>query len=380
MSGEIVNTRKSNFELMRIISMFFILVWHFIHNTNLLDRTTGFTHFLIAFLYFILMIHVNSYIVVLGYFQSEKKFRFSKVLSLNNASWFYRILFVIIFIILGIQITSADMVELLSPITLYKHYWFLATYILLYLLTPFLNKLIEKSSKADFHKLLFVLFLISSILPTIFGSGFYNNQHGHSILTFIFLYYIGAYLKKYPISESYHLKGMTQNSRKLLFMTLFFVLALFNTFLYQQGECLLISDHGVLRLLGTNITRFRLAYDNPILIGQTIVYFLYFSSVDLKSGLINKISKYLFGIYLIHDNFLVRSHLYKDFSLGLKNFSFPSLFVKIMVASIIVFVTCFLIEWLRQRIFGFFKKKKIAKTMREKFLNYCHSIKLYFEW
>ncbi len=156
--------RQSNFELMRIVSMFMIVVWHFIYNTGFMESTTGSLHFLLVFIWFIFIVHVNSFIILTGYFQCDKKIKVRKLIELNNSAWFYKVLFLIIFIIFGlVEFNNVELVKLISPITLFNQYWFLAIYILLYMLSPFLNKLVNVLTKQQYHKLLIILLVIYDI-------------------------------------------------------------------------------------------------------------------------------------------------------------------------------------------------------------------------
>ena len=43
--------RLSNFELMRIISMFMIVVWHVIMHSDLIGRSSGTLNFVLEFIY-----------------------------------------------------------------------------------------------------------------------------------------------------------------------------------------------------------------------------------------------------------------------------------------------------------------------------------------
>ena len=45
--------RNSNFELMRITSMFMIVIWHFIFHSNILAKTSGTLNLIIYFIYII---------------------------------------------------------------------------------------------------------------------------------------------------------------------------------------------------------------------------------------------------------------------------------------------------------------------------------------
>ena len=71
-----VKDRNSNFELMRIISMVFIILWHIILHGNMISNSTNESiKFLLNFIQYILVIHVNSFVVLSGYFQSKSNFK-----------------------------------------------------------------------------------------------------------------------------------------------------------------------------------------------------------------------------------------------------------------------------------------------------------------
>lgn len=63
-----VKMRNSNFELMRIVSMFFIVIYHIIIHGKILENSHGTTHFLLYIILAICIVHVNSFILVTGYF------------------------------------------------------------------------------------------------------------------------------------------------------------------------------------------------------------------------------------------------------------------------------------------------------------------------
>lgn len=88
--------RNSNYELMRIISMFMIVVYHIILHGNVLGNYQNEGAVLLTkFILFIAIVHVNSFILVSGYFQSTSKFKQSKLWSIINQSLFYRIIILV---------------------------------------------------------------------------------------------------------------------------------------------------------------------------------------------------------------------------------------------------------------------------------------------
>lgn len=80
------NVRDSNYELMRVISMLMIVVWHILLHGLVEVQSTGILSFIIYLLEAFLVVHVNSYILVTGYYQCRKKFQLKKLIALNNQS------------------------------------------------------------------------------------------------------------------------------------------------------------------------------------------------------------------------------------------------------------------------------------------------------
>ena len=89
--------RKSNFELMRIISMFFIIVCHVIDSGNLINNCRNSTLIIIFEMFmFLTRVHVNSFMLLSGYFQSKSKFKIKKLFKMILQVWFYLIIFFLI--------------------------------------------------------------------------------------------------------------------------------------------------------------------------------------------------------------------------------------------------------------------------------------------
>ena len=121
-------------------------------------------------------------------------------------------------------------------------------------------------------------------------------------------------------------------------------------------------------------TSFR-TYSAPFVICMSICYFLWFSTLNIKSKVINFIASLVFGVYLIHDNNVIRNHLY--YWLDINNdilITSYSIIFKIFVSSVIIFVSCIIIEYIRQKLFSFVKKRKVYIKCRDKVLNYIKGI------
>ena len=376
-----MKVRQSNFELMRIISMIMIIIRHiFYYGINIVSAASNIKIFY-DFFSAVIAIHVNSFILLSGYFQVESNFRMSKLLKLNNSIIFYKIIIFIIFIILGIASTDTiSIVRNFFPFDL-ENYWFMRIYLIMYILSPFYNIFLKNLSKKNHRILLFVMFFLFSILSTITKQeatleSTINN--GYSLISFTFLYFIGAYFRKYPIEDTFFSKKISSKMRQLLFAFLFFILILFN-FSIHITSIKLLEQGGFLAYIGDILFKCFLNYDNPIIILQTICYFMIFYHMKFSSKLVNLLSSTAFGIYLIHDNMFLRKYMYDLFKFPFLITS-RRIFVKIFVISILLYLIGFVIEKTRQYIFSFVYKTRIAKWWRKKYRGYLSELGFNINW
>lgn len=366
--------RNSNHELMRILSMFFIVLGHVFLFGGLLDTTNRNVSIIYNFLEFILIVHVNSYVLVSGYYQSKSTFKQSKLWKIINSAWFYRVVIMLSFSLIGIiSIDKVQIVKDLIPIGI-DNYWFIKTYIILYCLSPFLNKLINNLDKKTFQKMLLCGFFIFCIVPNITGGEFFANT-GYTLYSFIYLYLVGAYLRIYPLDKSYFFRIFSKKLFRLIMLIIFFGCALLNNILYYYGTQL-SGINSLFDLFSSYITNSSLAYSNPIVVIQSIAYFSFFTTLDFKSKFINYCSTLMLGVYFIHENNYVRDNLYQW--LGIVNGPKESLsFIPyVFLIAIAIFIVCAIIEAVRQKVFSYIYKRKFATKIREKYYNYLKQIHL----
>lgn len=359
--------RNSNHELMRIISMFLIVLGHILLFGGLLDTTNPSVSIIYNFLEFILIMHVNSFVLVSGYYQSEKKFKQKNLWKIINACWFYRVVIMLIFSLFGIMsFTKVEILENLNPIIL-DNYWFIRIYLIMYCLSPFINKLINSLDKKSYKKLLLVGFLAFSILPTVTeGRAFENN--GYTLYNFIYLYLVGAYLKLYPLDKSYHFKRQSTKLFRITMLTIVFTCAILNNIIFYFGKSL-IGTNSILEVLSSTIIKSSLNYSNPLIIIQSIAYFSFFTVLNLKSKIINKCSSLMFGVYLIHANPHIHVKLYSTLNLTAGSENSISFMPYVFLMVILVFTSCTIIEYFRQLLFKFISTRKVSIKIREKYYN-----------
>ena len=371
--------RNSNFELMRIVSMLFIILWHIymfggIRNNPRIMNPTIKVFFEIVL--FIIIVHVNSFVLISGYHQYKSKFNLKKLFSLIDISLFYRVVIVLVLLLLGlITIGKIEALRYFSPLLLTENgeYWYLRVFILLYIFSPFINLLIQKLNKKNHFQLLVLLFIFFSFLPFVSGNRI-NENYGYTLSNFIFLYLIGSYISKYKIKEKI-LNRISNNLYRLLLFIIFILSAIFNFCLYKTtGQFFLTGK--IIGELSRNINSMHIAYSNPLVIIQTVSYFLFFESFNFKSKIINKISSLTLGIYLIHNNTYLKLFLYKWLKIENGNVYSYKFILYVFIMIFVIFILCAIIEFLRQIIIGFIKKRKITKLFQEKIYSFINSFKI----
>ena len=385
---DVENVRNSNFELLRIVSMLFIIIFHLIFRLCSIHsyEMSSSIYILIRFIIAITLVHVSSFVIVTGYFQCKKKMRLSKAISINNATWFYGVIFLLIALILTEKlnifltypITSLDIFKTIIPLD-YGLYWYIGCYLVLYLISPILNIVINNCDKKTLKRIIITLFIIFSIIPTLTLDATVYTNEGHSIYNFILLYFIGAYLRCYPLDKSALLSRFTDKGKQLLYFVGYIFFAFLSVLFFSISREL-NSSNEIVNYISNIFYWFHNSFGSPILIVQTILYFLFFSTLNIKSKIINYISSCTLGIYLIHENIYVRDNLYGF----LEYFNVSSMTLKtivlILLTAVVIFVISMLIEMLRKKLFKFIYNRKISCRFREFYRSYFKKIGLNINW
>lgn len=368
-----MKVRQSNFELMRILSMLFIIMSHILIHGKVLDHTNGVLHLFFTLIMSFILVHVNSFVLLSGYFNYNKVFSWKKFFKSFNQAWFYQIIIVLIAYLTGLEFFSkSELLNNLSPF--FNAYWYVFCYLCLYLLSPFLNRLILNLNQKEHKKLIILLIFLFSFIPFITNQESITNS-GLTLINFIMLYFIGSYLKKYPISKNFHFKNYSKNKLQIILLTGYIIFSLLHFTIYQLGLGTLNFNNSLLEKIGSIFQTSFFTYSAPFVICMSVCYFLWFETLNIKNKAINFIASLVFGVYLIHDNRVIRSHLY--YWLDINNDKLITSYYiipKILVGIIIIFVSCIIMEFIRKKIFKFIKSRKIYIKYRNKVISYIKNI------
>lgn len=317
--------RKSNIELLRIISMIMIVAHHFSVHGKFVLKTTEFLNTVwLQLLSSGGKIGVNIFVIISGYFLiKSENINIKKLIKLILQILFYLIILTLIFVGFNLYPFSIKGIS----------WWFAKTYLILYLIHPYINKMLNNLEKLEYKNFLLMLTIIFSIFPTITS----NTADDGNIMWFIYLYSIGGYLKKYLIID----KEKTNKYAKLTFLTYLLTFSITIVFL-------LIGKKYNIFLEKSNYL-FGMEKITTLII--SVLFVLTFINLDIKSNkIINVISSTTFGIYLIHDNYYVKKYIWEQLFKNSNYANSNSLILYSIFVIIIVFLVCSLIEFTRIKI------------------------------
>ena len=327
------NLRQSNIELLRIIAIIMIIAHHFaVHSGfDFPVNTISINRLWIQFIQIGGKIGVDIFVLISGFFLvSAPSIKTSKIIRLWGQVIFYSVIIFAVFTITGIETFGiTDLIYHLAPIT-FSQWWFASTYFVLYLISPYINRLLRSFDQKQYIGFLLLLTVCWCIIPTLTGASFQSNY----LLWFVFLYSLAGYIKLFDFSTN--LSGA-----KLILISAGCIIL---TFMSAVLVDLLGTTSPV---FGENATFFYDMQKLPILL-TSLLMFLGFLKLDIKPNkLINIIASVTFGVYLIHDDDYVRAFFWKTiFNNASYSLSFLLIPYSVFVIAI-VFICCTIIELLR---------------------------------
>lgn len=343
------NNRLSNIELLRILAMMGIVASHFLFyvppETDLCQTPLAF---------FITMqgiwgkIGINIFVLISGYFMCTKAFSLKKYVKLWIEIIFYNIVIRAILMITGkVPVNFFSIVDLIFPWRRIGIHYFIPTFMVFYLITPFIKLLINKLSKRQ-HGIIIIILLGVYVgyctLPTFF-------IEMDALAWFTILYLISGYVRLYgfPIKD----KSVSFWSICLFMGIIFAIASIF--FCVKTGY---------------REPRYYSGNANSIFsVWISISSFMLFRNIKIPyNKIINNIASTTFGVLLIHSNnvdirrwilidiFDTPHILEKTFSEGMLYFS---------ISVILVFIVCSIIDmarikWIEPQILTFLDKKLIT--------------------
>lgn len=281
--------RQSNFEILRILAMFLVLVVHasfWAHGMPTIQdfEDSPLSTFTLTLFQSIAIVCVNVFVLISGWFGIKP--------SIKGFSSF---IFQCIYFVLAIYAIAIlfgwshfSIITLISKILCKQSsYWFILAYIALYIIAPVLNKFSETATQSEYKYTLIAFFTFQTILGWSGTAKFI--EMGYSCFSFIGLYLLSRYIRIYGIGKL-NSRGGSMYVCSIILNTLFFYIA---------------------TRFGFNYTYF--AYINPLVIIGSVGLLLFFNNIKVSTNkFINFIAKSAFAVYLFHCNGDIFERIFKS--------------------------------------------------------------------
>lgn len=220
--------RNSNIELLRIISMLFIVAHHFVGQGRYYCNSFTALNYINYILSFAAIIFVNVFLMIGIWYMLGSTFKASRIVSLYAQLFFYTAGITIIVLICDRNSVSISALFRGFFPFLGRALWFASAYITLIFFAPFLNKVLEMEKK-QMTILVFLLLFFFSFICTIPGQ---ENNYVCNVIWFCIAYIFMGYYKKYIHNKN---KFFNENKRLLfLFISIFIYFGLITFYFWDQ--------------------------------------------------------------------------------------------------------------------------------------------------
>ena len=288
--------RDSGIELLRIFLMILITLHHFSLYSGIKDISKT-TYYLCEWGG---KIGVELFLIISGYFMVKSKFKIRKIIILWCQIFFYAISLLLIEFCINKpnNMSRLDIIGYFIPINSLK-YGFITNYIHIYILSPFIIKLIKTLNYKDLGKFIIVcciVYILSNNLIIGAKIEYFENTFGY-----IFFFIIGCYLRIY--GSRYLEKNVMKNISISVLIVISYI-----------GVRILIEKINIQsNVINDFINRFvNLSVNSVFTLYISISLFYCFLNIKVKSNLINYIASCSLSVYLIQEHPIIKNIIWKN--------------------------------------------------------------------
>lgn len=281
--------RQSNFELLRIIALFLVMILH--SNFQTLgypvfedvphNPVKYFSEFMVQG---ISAICVNVFIILSGWFGISPTVK--GVMKLIYQVLFFMLGSYIVAIIIGRATINGQ--DILTCFLLNDFAWFVKAYLCLYIFAPILNKYADSAEKKEYRYLLIGFYCFQCVFGWATDAAPFIH-YGFSTISFIGLYLVAKYIRRFRPTWS--------NLSKKLDISIFFSMNVL-----AAGFLVILSYIPQINPLYDTLIGHMYAYSSPFTIIECIFVFLFFSKLAFQSKVVNFIAASSFSVLFVHGN------------------------------------------------------------------------------
>ncbi|MGX8851836.1 acyltransferase [Amedibacillus sp. YH-ame10] len=317
-----MNKRNLNIDLIRCFALLFVISVHFFSSIEFYDTPLeGIKMLLQTVLRTFFMICVPLFLLLTGYLMNNKKLTLYYYKGVLHTLFVYitSSIICILFSLIseGKNYDILDILKMIFNFSAARYSWYINMYIGLYLLIPFLNIIWHTLKVKKDHIILLITLFICVTLPTIIV--------GYGVNYWMFLYpilyyYVGIYLKYYPI----RIKPIKNFVLLILFAFMFGIINFYISRTTLNGNFIINSSTDWM------------SYQNLI---NSVLFFVLVLNIKLKttrfiSFIISTIAKLSLGAYLV-------SSIFDEMYYTILRNNIPEVHNRILYYPIVIFLVFF---------------------------------------
>lgn len=340
--------RIINLDLVRIVAIILVFCEHFFYMSGFTySNFYGLSTLIILPFFWLAHACIGIWVILSGYLCGKNKFNKKYLFKLCKILLGYVFTSIIIILFSNLvnnsNISIGDAISQILSFKVNSYVWYVEMYIGLFLLIPFLNILYNKLKKKERQILLIILLIISSLTSTLyffiplkFSTSLFSD---YWTVTFpIMFYFVGRYLKDYPLKIS--------NLKKLSYILIILLIQTILSYVIYHGNGFPVE--------------FKVGQAGGFYNLFTVfIAILIFSFVkDIKKvrceRVVNVIATSTFEMYLISNLFdnLFYGHLH-----SVTVSSLGTYFIDFLLAISFVFICSFIIGFIINKLNNYFCKK-----------------------
>lgn len=350
--------RKTGIDILRMLSMYMVVVLHVLGQGGVLSSTQWMSKRYMAawWLETAAYCAVNCFGLISGYVGYGSKFRWSKLVGLWLQVAFYTVGITLVFAFVAPETVSGiQWICAFFPFTT-SQYWYITAYAGMFLFVPFLNLILEQSSKVQVIGFLLAAGVMFSLLPRVLTEEAYGMSNGYSMIWLLILYLLGGWIRKYNVA-----RYVSKRWCAILFLGST-TLALLTKVLIERKS---------IHLPGKGVSGDMFVhYLSPFIILNAVALLCLFAQVDFRSqigkSLVRWLSPAALGVYLLHVQPLVWSYGMKGVAATFSQHRADFMVLSVLGLALAIYVSCTLVELFRLRLFFWLRVQKLLKGMDER--------------
>ncbi len=354
-----MQNRNANVDLSRILATIFVVTLHVMGEGGILQKLSSDTasYWIGWFIEICAYCAINIFVLISGYVMVSKPIKAKSIISLWLQVLFCSVsLTFLSFLLFPETRTIKNLIFSFVPV-LSNQWWYISSYFVLFFFIPILNSAIHNLPQKTVKKILLLFLFGSCASRCVYPVDAFVLNEGYSAIWLIFIYLIGAYIRKYDLQEK-----ITATKSLLLFLAMTLL-----TFLSRAG-----LHFGTKLLLGQErFVNILVSYTSISVVFSAIFIFMFCLNIrinDVSKKIIGLFAPTTLSVYLIHTHPLVFSYIMKDTFVSFAHMPLLIMLLCIFASILTIFLLCSAVDLLRIQLFKLLRISKLSDFIANKII------------